>query len=81
MGLPRPELAGRETGRGIYRGRLGIVGTGRSGDGKRKTLQKKGHARWEVESHTWSERGAHKDRGRGGEGCKAGERGAHNAGQ
>ena len=23
MGLPRPELAGRETGRGIYRGRLG----------------------------------------------------------
>ena len=29
MGLPRPELAGRETGRGIYRGRLGIVGTGR----------------------------------------------------
>ena len=32
MGLPRPEL---ETGRGIYRGRLGIVGTGRQGDRKR----------------------------------------------
>ena len=29
------ELAGRETGRGIYRGRLGIVGTGRQGDRKR----------------------------------------------
>ena len=29
MGHPRPELAGRETGRGIYCGRLGIVGTGR----------------------------------------------------
>ena len=47
MGLPRPELAGRETGRGIYRGRLGIVGTGREmGRGIY-------HRRWDIQDGNW----------------------------
>ena len=41
----RWELAGRETGRGILPQEMGIVGTGRYGDGKRNLPQEMGHPR------------------------------------
>ena len=64
MGLPRPELAGTETRRRIYRGRWGIQGgnwqVGRweeeftagggnwTGQGKTNLPQEMGHPRWEL---------------------------------
>ena len=52
MGLPRPELAARETGRGIYRGRWGIQG------GKWQV------GRWEEEFTTWDIQGGNWQAGR-----------------
>ena len=49
MGLPRWELAGRETGRGIYHRRWDIQdGNWQVGDGKRNLPQEMGLPRWEL---------------------------------